>query len=311
MQVRNYTVKSILLIALPTSFLFVGGLTALRSAVYPHVVSAAQPPPPVNYTLTISKVGGDDNCQISATPPTPVQWSSTTIQRTYTNLTTVALKQKIDCPSEYEFDHWESNEDSIDGNVDLFPPIFNISKDTWAKAHFVAVTPRVVNFQKTSENLATVGDYTVTYSWGSSSGNLADLSNQEIFEVVAYDLSLDFDDVQNFLCTSLSRTESVDIGAPWNEMFEDTPGLKRSSGDSAVTGTCPDNHTRAYKPASCTNQCSYSIRQWYVAQDGAGSRYYLVGGPYLITRSFHMDTQNIWQYCIEKHGPAACTPKIW
>lgn len=285
-------------------FVLAAAFVASTNILVPRQALATQPPPPATYELTITKVGGDDNCKFGAEPPAPVQWEVTQFQRTYTASTQITLRQIIDCPSEYRFDHWESNEDAVDGQIDLQKVEFNISKNTWVKAHFVAVTPKVIDYAKDDMLFnPETGYLVVKYAWNSSSGNLIDLEGQRIIEVVAWDPTVTFDpDILDFLCTDQTSTGEMPPPTPWNEIWGDTVPRIWRGGTGAFAENPPgtDTHTRAYRPPSCNHWCSAFARQWKVAHKAG--RYYFVGGPYVITWSFYANSPGVWTYCIEKHS---------
>jgi len=301
--------------ALARYILLMGGvvLAALYAAGWVPIrqtASAAQNPPPASYNLTVSAVGGDSQCFFTVDPPSDTTLKNCTYSASYASGVQIGLQKHVFCPSEYEFDYWESNNTNING-VHSRRVSFAIYMNTWVVAHFTQeIVPRVTNLHATNvAPLTPAGELLITYAWNSSTGNLADLAGQEIFEVLSYDLSTSFEeDVLPFLCSGLAvSNETITLSEPWNSLFGPQPVLKKGMQFSgyASAGIGGDHHTMPARPTGWTSPCYYTLRQWYVVDSGCGFNY-LAAGPFDVVRSFAPNASGDWQYCIQKHGTIRC-----
>lgn len=103
----------------------------------------ATPPPPPNYTLTVTKSGGDSTCEVRIGSPSTSAWTSGSVSQTFVAGTDIDVDFRVNCPSGYVFDHWESNNDDLDGqgNHGGHGGDFTIIENTTATAVFV---PRIL-----------------------------------------------------------------------------------------------------------------------------------------------------------------------
>lgn len=100
------------------------------------------PPPPTYYTLTVNKSGGDSNCQVRIASPTSRSWTSTSDVASYVAGSVYEVEQQVNCPVFYDFSHWESNDEDLDGYQENHaPPTFTLTKNTTATAVFVPCCP--------------------------------------------------------------------------------------------------------------------------------------------------------------------------
>ncbi len=122
------------LTALLGALLLAGGLFGL------HEAEATQPPPPPpSYTVTVGKSGGDSTCEVQILAPTPSSAWGDSASRTFEAGTDVDVQFRVTCPSSYAFDHWESNNDDLDGQTSHgeHSGDFTIIENTTATAVFV------------------------------------------------------------------------------------------------------------------------------------------------------------------------------
>ena len=286
----------------------------LYELFFDETAVATQPPPPVTYLLNVSKVGGDENCLIGVEPPFPSPWHSDSFSEVYAHRTEIELFFETVCPTEYEFDHWESSESDVDGKNGNRPVRFEITEQTWAKAHFVPVTPKATGFSVIGANLdVDTGILRVDTTWTSSSGNLSDLSGQKIFEVIANAPNKSFHpDVREFLCTGLQGSlEKYTFPEPWSSRFGEVSAITKVAGTiNAEIGSNIDYlmPLTGSIPQGCTSSCSFAIDQWIVG--AAGSRHYVLDDKTAIERGFEV-YNGIWHYCINARGVNACVEKTW
>ncbi|MBL7645597.1 MAG: hypothetical protein JNK74_05335 [Candidatus Hydrogenedentes bacterium] len=123
------------LTALLAALLLAGGLFGL------HEAEATQPPPPPpSYTVTVNTSGGDSTCEVQILAPTETAWGSTA-SGTFTSGTGVDLRFRVTCPSGYAFDHWESNNEDLDGQTNHggHSGDFTLYENTTATAVFLPV----------------------------------------------------------------------------------------------------------------------------------------------------------------------------
>lgn len=94
------------------------------------------PPPPTYYTLTVNKSGGDSTCEVRIDSPGPSAWTTGSVQGSFLWGTAYEPAYQITCPSQYEFEEWESNDEDLDGWRGNRDPDFTLTKNTTAKAVF-------------------------------------------------------------------------------------------------------------------------------------------------------------------------------
>lgn len=286
---------------------------AFRALLFRETAFATQPPPPVTYELDISRSGGDDNCFIAVEPPIPTEWHSDSVNEEYVHGTELEVVFQTVCPTEYSFDHWQSNESSINGNTGNHLARFNITKDTWVIAYFAAIAFKAtaLSVAEATFNYQT-GNLVVELEWESTSGNLADLTGQKVFETLANDTSVSFNpEVLEFLCTGERHTEDpYQLPSPWDSLMTEqnpayaifTTGHFFDAEDGGVT----DTQTRHAFPLPCNGQCSRTLKQWFVGS--AAGNYSFYYNP--VVYEFHQ-TEDIWYYCISSYGATYCTVKSW
>jgi len=284
-------------------------VTASVLLILPSAV-ATQPPPPITYELDMSRSGGNQTCKIAVEPPTPLVWHVDSINEVYVGGTTVDILAQAICPSEYRFDHWWTNDPAIHGT--RAEDTFIITQDTTLIAYFLPLPAKVTGFTTTDVDFNSQTGYLyMEHTWGSTTGNLADLGGQKVFEVLAHPSGLQFDpDILNFLCTGLQQTsETYTYPSPWDS-FGPLPRITKMAGPTpAQNGYCPDTVTRLHNiPAGCVGYCSYTLYQWIVAS--AGNRSYLVSDKNDVERGFNF-FGGVWNYCVASRGNNFCTEKTW
>lgn len=281
-------------------------------ALVAGTASATQPPPPVTCELDVTRTGGDGNCKFSVDPPNPGTWYVDYFNEEYPYGTEIEVDYITICPTEFEFHRWTSNNSDINGNRGNRDSTFTITKDTWVMANFVPYSAKASGFTvgQVTQNTQT-GDVSIKLHWSSTSGSLADLSGQHVFEVLGFDTQQQFDpQVREFLCTGLQSTpETIVLSSPW-DWLGPLPKLTKTGGlIPAQNGTLTDTLTRQAFPPACSGQCSYTTLQWAIA--GGPARCYLLNGPNAIVRSFSY-LNGGWQYCISSHNlMLPCVPKTW
>lgn len=108
------------------------GLWAL---LFTEKITDAHPPAPPQYTVTVSKQGGDTCCMVRICSPDLTDWTSGSVQRTYASGTMVGVEAKREYPCPYDFDGWSSNDPELDRTPHT-TGWFTINTDTQAKAVF-------------------------------------------------------------------------------------------------------------------------------------------------------------------------------
>jgi hypothetical protein len=129
--------------------LFLGGASVLTTLLAALLLASGlfgvneaeatqPPPPPPSYTVAVGTSGGDSTCEVQILAPTETAWGSTA-SGTFTSGTGVDLQFRINCPSNYVFDHWESNNEDLDGQTSHggHSGDFTIIENTTATAVFV------------------------------------------------------------------------------------------------------------------------------------------------------------------------------
>lgn len=113
------------------------GLLAWTSIGSNEATATQPPPPPPQYTLTVNKSGGDATCEVRIDTPGPSAWTTSSVQESYDWGTEYEPAHRINCPSEYRFVRWESEEDSdLDGWRENSVPDFQLTQTTTATAVF-------------------------------------------------------------------------------------------------------------------------------------------------------------------------------
>ncbi|MBX3178888.1 MAG: hypothetical protein KF886_16150 [Candidatus Hydrogenedentes bacterium] len=88
----------------------------------------------------MNKQGGDSTCEVRLDLPETTGWSTDPIVRTYDAYTEYAPTHRVNCPSQYRFVRWESDEDSdIHGWRETSHPDFELTQNTTATAVFEKV----------------------------------------------------------------------------------------------------------------------------------------------------------------------------
>ena len=279
-------------------------LLLLLESILPANEAAANqpppPPPPSTYTLTVNRSGGDSTCEVMIDSPEPSDWTSTSVTDSFPVGSEYEPAQRVLCPSDYEFSHWESNDPDLDGYRENHAPDFELSQDTVATAVFVE-KPRVVNFRchestfNRAEDpctMAPAGTLVTEYRFDSSSGYISGLRGS-ILEVLCYDTSVSFN--QDVLPWLQSKDPQVTrgpdftdasqvIGEPWyskylsymggiypkrvtwaNTDIDDLPKV------DAMTAFFKDNNGIAATPSETQVTGEYNIKQFMIWDKGCGA----------------------------------------
>lgn len=82
------------------------------------------PPPPTYYTLTVKTKGGDSTCEVRIDSPEPSEWTSTSVTESFLAGSEYEPFQRVNCPSDYRFSLWESNDPDLNGYRENRAPEF-------------------------------------------------------------------------------------------------------------------------------------------------------------------------------------------
>lgn len=142
------------------------------------------------------------------------------------------------------------------------------------------------------------------YIWGSSTGDIADLTGKKVVEVLSFDVNLDFQtDVLPFLQSGNEESDEMyALDEPWSQYFgSQVPLLVRWAEIDATKAFLREEHGGRPIPDPLISLQCYTKKQWYVSQsDRFCEKWQLIGGPYLIERCFSPGANNTIHYCITK-----------
>jgi hypothetical protein len=163
-------------------------------------------------------------------------------------------------------------------------PNITLGSSTDSDAEPPPPTAHPVNFHQTSVTPQSDGTLHFQYAWGSSTGNLADLSNCSVGEYVTYP----------------GNGSTYIYPAP---MVHQSPN-PTTSDEPATTGGFPDDH---YPPESFSHPlkaANFTATQKYRYRCGGGSYFNLTG--YLsIKRTVSQNANGSWKYTVTKSGSSA------
>lgn len=296
-----------MLTALLAALLLASGLFGLNDAE-----ATQPPPPPPSYTVAVGTSGGDSTCQVRILAPgPPTEWGSTA-SGTFTSGTGVDLQFRINCPIFYSFDHWESNDEELDGQGSHggHSGDFFITKNTTATAVFVPYCPGQVVLDMYN-NSAILGSDNLQYT---TAPGCKDLVTDE---AGCYDDYL-YVNPGNFSYAELdcnhAPSESEHPHWQWDNGVSDLFQAVRNQYGSAITVTsayrCPLHNTsigsnstsahpkgRAFDFDNGTNQANWNIAV-AASSEASDDRIFLYGGgpdgyrtyEWLLARGFNGTT---------------------
>ncbi len=156
------------------------------------------------------------------------------------------------------------------------------------------------NFQQTNAEDEQDGYIRVTYTWGSSTGNLADLSACQVREYVTYPTS------GNSGCPAPNTGQMCywPPSPPWPPTSQPGTGYVNPTpvpGPATAGGVFDSNTVQNYnfvKPYSNNSFPATQIEQ-YSCNSGTWVQF---GGPFTITRQVTQNPQGQWVYSISKTG---------
>ncbi|HEX5411140.1 MAG TPA: hypothetical protein VFZ27_04695 [Terriglobia bacterium] len=159
------------------------------------------------------------------------------------------------------------------------------SSGTGSGSISVEATP--TNFHQVDESAEAGGVLHFDYAWGSSSGNLADLTNCTVNEKVSY---------------PGTQNPYVWPDPPWNTATPN-PTIAPNPPVPGTDGAASDNHSPGtfVKPYQAANFNASQIYQYSCTGGISGT----LMGPLTISRSVSQNSNGTWKYMITKSGASA------